>query len=630
MDELIRICLVLVIVFPIVGAIVAALAPWSARSKFHLALAACGVSVTTAVIAAGIILLGYAKQDESVAVINWLNIGGAFPVFVQIGFRVDVLSAILLAVAGIVTLLVMIEVVSVEIDRSSGSTKSCLVLAHWGAMAALLLSTNFLQVLLCWYLLAWFPFLINSLSAESAPESTAAQRMVLATRSGDLLFAAGIFLIWSQFGTLSIATVTSEAAITDVLARNPAAVSLICICLFAGAAARCAQFPLLGWVESLSPGRRSSTVLVQTAGMMPAAVFVLIRCAPLFQAAPVASTLVMFVGALTAALAAIVAISQRDLITQLSHATSAHLGLIFLAVASGNEIALAAGTLHLAALCLLRAAQFLIVEQLKPETDRDLMLPKQNEASGRATHQDAAPLSWSFLVLTLTLTCGLLGQNGILMAAISSADAAVEQSAATRQLAYGLAIFGFVATAFAGFRTYFLTFHAGSSRQSVHTAASFPPASFCILILALAGIVVLQVQSGVEALLGRDAESAALHLVLVLMSAVFAWMIYGRAHAERNNLASVLEPFQRLGSRRFYLDDILFLGVVLPTRGVATLCRFLDWFLVDAVLVGVPLKIFGSLARLAEPMREVSGQFQAAALLLTTAVLTAVFLWLQG
>ncbi len=55
-----------------------------------------------------------------------------------------------------------------------------------------------------------------------------------------------------------------------------------------------------------------------------------------------------------------------------------------------------------------------------------------------------------------------------------------------------------------------------------------------------------------------------------------------------------LAPWSRLGQRRLYLHQIVFFGVNLPIRGLAQLTRFLEWFLWDAVALG----ILGKLPRL--------------------------------
>ena len=85
---------------------------------------------------------------------------------------------------------------------------------------------------------------------------------------------------------------------------------------------------------------------------------------------------------------------------------------------------------------------------------------------------------------------------------------------------------------------------------------------------------------------------------------------------------------RQLSRNNFYLDDILFLTIVLPVRGVAQLCRFLDWFLIDGLLMGVPSQITSEIANAAKPLRNGFVQFYATSVVIAVAVLAVVLTWL--
>ena len=53
--------------------------------------------------------------------------------------------------------------------------------------------------------------------------------------------------------------------------------------------------------------------------------------------------------------------------------------------------------------------------------------------------------------------------------------------------------------------------------------------------------------------------------------------------------AKITRPFHALallGRREFFLPDYYFLGVALPFGAGSLLCRFVDWFVIDRILIG--------------------------------------------
>ena len=89
--------------------------------------------------------------------------------------------------------------------------------------------------------------------------------------------------------------------------------TIICILLFMGAMGKSAQFPLHVWLPDAMEGPTPVSALIHAATMVTAGVYMVARCTPLYATAPETQMLVSFIGAFTALLAALIALTQTDL-----------------------------------------------------------------------------------------------------------------------------------------------------------------------------------------------------------------------------------------------------------------------------------------------------------------------------
>src|SRR5581483_7763848 len=86
-----------------------------------------------------------------------------------------------------------------------------------------------------------------------------------------------------------------------------------CLLLLCGAAGKSAQFPLHVWLPDAMEGPTPVSALIHAATMVTAGVYLVARCTPLFVLAPEAQLVVGCIGAFTALLAALIALTQHDL-----------------------------------------------------------------------------------------------------------------------------------------------------------------------------------------------------------------------------------------------------------------------------------------------------------------------------
>ena len=115
----------------------------------------------------------------------------------------------------------------------------------------------------------------------------------------------------------------------------PAVVLTICIALFIGAAAKSAQVPLHTWLPDAMEGPTPVSALIHAATMVTAGVYLIARCAPLWNASREAQLVVGTIGGLTALLGAILGTAQWDIKRILAYSTMSQIGYMIMGVGVG-------------------------------------------------------------------------------------------------------------------------------------------------------------------------------------------------------------------------------------------------------------------------------------------------------
>lgn len=172
---------------------------------------------------------------------------------------------------------------------------------------------------------------------------TAARDAFWTKRVGDLLLFMGLIALSSLTDSLNFSDLAVWAASPDttLLAEQyPLIANLIGLALISGPTGKCAQFPLHLWLDEAMEGPNPASVL-RNSVVVACGAYVLIQLTPVLALAPIALDALVILGTITALGAVLVSIAQIDIKRALSHLTSAHLGLVFIAVGTQHtEVAL--------------------------------------------------------------------------------------------------------------------------------------------------------------------------------------------------------------------------------------------------------------------------------------------------
>lgn len=160
---------------------------------------------------------------------------------------------------------------------------------------------------------------------------TAARDAFLTKRVGDLLLLMGVVAIGTMAGSWDFSDLYEWAETADL---SPVISTLLGLALIAGPIGKCAQFPLNLWLDEAMEGPNPASVL-RNSLVVAGGAYVLYKLEPILALSPVALNTLLIIGTVTAVGASLVSIAQIDIKRNLSHSTSAYMGLVF--VAAGME-----------------------------------------------------------------------------------------------------------------------------------------------------------------------------------------------------------------------------------------------------------------------------------------------------
>ncbi|MEJ7605220.1 MAG: NADH-quinone oxidoreductase subunit L [Bryobacteraceae bacterium] len=201
-------------------------------------------------------------------------------------------------------------------------------------MLTLVLANNFALMFVGWEGVGLCSYLLIGFYFQRKSASDAGMKAFLVNRLGDWAFVLGILLIWSLLGTLKFTNLPA-ALQTSVPETTFGVLSLATLLLFIGAAGKSAQFPLHVWLPDAMEGPTPVSALIHAATMVTAGVYMIARANAIFQLTPVTLSIIAAIGALTAILAASIAMVQHDIKRILAYSTVSQLGFMFMALGCG-------------------------------------------------------------------------------------------------------------------------------------------------------------------------------------------------------------------------------------------------------------------------------------------------------
>lgn len=423
------------------------------------------------------------------------QLGSSVPLAIPVTLRADALTAIMLCMVTFISTLVAIYS-SGYMHGDPGYWRFFSYIALFVFSMTMLVSvSNFLLLYVFWEAVGACSYLLIGFWFQKPEAVAAGKKAFLVNRVGDFGFALAVFLIWTTYGTLNfhdadgVAGVFGQTRLADPSSyATDNVATAICLLLMLGACGKSAQFPLHVWLPDAMEGPTPVSALIHAATMVTAGVYMVTRCTPLFVASTDAQQVVACIGAFTALLAGVIALTQNDLKRVLAYSTISQLGYMFLGLGVGTLAGITAGMFHLFTHAFFKALLFLGAGSVMHAMGGVIDIRRFG-----GLRRILPTTHWTFLFGCLALAgvvpfAGFWSKDAIL-AAVSDRG---HESALYQVLFYAASASAFL-TAIYTFRAYFLTFF-GEERvpqEAGHHAHESPfSITIPLIVLAICSLVV--------------------------------------------------------------------------------------------------------------------------------------------
>ncbi|MGN8226423.1 NADH-quinone oxidoreductase subunit L [Gracilimonas sp. BCB1] len=279
---------------------------------------------------------------------TWMEVGSFS---VDIAYRLDQLSIMMtLVVTGVGFLIHLYSMGYMADDEGYWKFFAYLNLFIF-AMLNLVLGNNLLLLFLGWEGVGVCSYLLIGFWYTDMAKSDAAKKAFIYNRIGDFAFLIAMFMVFQTVGSLSF-----DVILGNLDAFSGEYVFTIGLLMFIGATGKSAQIPLFVWLPDAMAGPTPVSALIHAATMVTSGIYLISRMSPMFVMSPEVMLIVAVIGALTAILAATIAITQNDIKSVLAYSTVSQLGYMFLALGSG---AFTAAMFHVVTHAFFKACLFL-------------------------------------------------------------------------------------------------------------------------------------------------------------------------------------------------------------------------------------------------------------------------------
>jgi NADH-quinone oxidoreductase subunit L len=511
----------------------------------------------------------------------------------EIGVLIDALTAVMLVVVTTVGSCVMIYSVGYMKDDPRFSRFFAYLSLFLFSMLGLVVANNFFMIFIFWELVGLTSYLLIGFWFEKKSAADACKKAFITTRTGDLGFLIGLFLIGIYAGTFNYGGVFDKVAAGAI---PVGIVTAMAVFVFCGAVGKSAQFPLHVWLPDAMEGPTPVSALIHAATMVAAGVYLVARSMNIFVASADASMVVAIIGVVTSFMAATIGMTQFDIKRILAYSTVSQLGYMMMALGLyGYDTALGhhsagyvAGTFHLMTHAFFKGLLFLgagsVIHAVHTNDIRDM--------GGLARKMKTTTIT--FLIASLSIA-GIFPLSGFW-----SKDEIV---AATLHHPVFLVLTLAIAfmTAFYMWRLCFLTFFGEPRDQHRFEHAHESPRVMTWPLIFLAFLSIFAGWVGIP-WLHEGFSSFVYHgephhsqpsIALMLISTIvavsgigLAYLIYYKKAISAEKIVAAFRPVHKLIYNKYYFDEIYEAIIIKPVLAVARYLWSFDNRVVDGAVNG--------------------------------------------
>ncbi|HEV3170805.1 MAG TPA: NADH-quinone oxidoreductase subunit L [Actinocrinis sp.] len=543
-----------------------------------------------------VVLAEHGTDGASVAATS-LTPAGSYTLW--LGTRVTGLSAQVAILVTVVALCVQVYSLTYMKHDKRYSTYAALVSLFTAAMLLVVFSDDLIVLLVGWEVMGACSYFLIGHYWERRDARYAAIKAFLVTKTGDVPFLIGIAILGVQAGTFRVDSVLNYVA-SGQLRYAP----LIATLLLCGVVGKSAQFPLHSWLPDAMAGPTPISALIHAATMVAAGMYLVALLYPVFIAAPGVLILMAVIAAITMVGSALAAFAQTDVKRVLAYSTVSQLAYMLGGLAVGGR---SAAVFHLLTHGAFKALLFLGAGVIIHRVG-------SNEMSAMGGLRYRLPITFWTMTIALAslvgvpLFSGWFSKEAILGAAWNASG----EFAAPGRI---VAIFGMITIALTAayatrlwLKMFFGPFPEASPADSRVEAPSTELVPLIVLAVpaAVFGFIALgqgffgswiggyygeAISATVSPDLRPEGLTSLLGFVLAALSATVVWDRWRRD--PQADPAVMLGPLRNAALEGFYVDDVIDLVLVQPTRALARVIAFLDTEVIDAYVRGAGISARG-------------------------------------
>lgn len=341
--------LLALLLLPLLGSLVCALAPRDWRASVAWTSGACALAALA-------VLAMLAPEVLQGAVVRaqwqWLPLAG-----INFSLRLDGLAFLFaLLVLGIGTLVVLYAAYYLD-EQDSAPRLFALLLLFMTAMLGVVMAGDLVVLVVFWEATSLVSFLLVGYWNRRADARQGARMALFITGCGGLCLLAGVVLIGQAVGSYDLDVVLRSG---DLLRAAPS-YPLVLVLVLLAAFTKSAQFPFHFWLPHAMAAPTPVSAFLHSATLVKAGIFLLARLYPSLAGTELWFWSVSTVGLATLLLGAWFALHQHDLKGLLAYSTISHLGLITLLFGLDSDLAVVAAVFHVLNHAIFKASLFMSV-----------------------------------------------------------------------------------------------------------------------------------------------------------------------------------------------------------------------------------------------------------------------------
>lgn len=528
---------------------------------------------------------------------------------IRLGFLLDPISAMMLVV--ITTISFMVHLYSMGYMRDHhgvyehGFQRFYAFLSLFSfSMLGLVVATNIFQMYIFWELVGASSYLLIGFYYTKPTAVSASKKAFIVTRFADLGFLVGILILSYYTGTFNFTELTSApvegmAGVFQVSETTAEGVRSIfqssatpvflggsvmtwaLVLIFMGGMGKSAMLPLHIWLPDAMEGPTPVSALIHAATMVVAGVYLVARLFPLYLMETTALEIVVWVGALTALYAAVVACAQIDIKRVLAFSTISQIAFMMVSLGVARPefhegLGYMASMFHLFTHAMFKALLFLCAGAI-------IHAIGSNDYTAMHGLRKFMPVThWTFLIGCLAIA-GIIPFSGFF-----SKDEILSSCLGNSTLVYVWMSLVAGLTAFYMFRLYYLIFWW--KEHKVHEGHHAPHDQAWTMTLPLVILAAISCVAGFipfgklvtwngepyDFMAHFDWSVASVSLCVAVAAIALATVMYRKENPLPDKMQAALPTLWKWAHHRFYWDELyMFITHRIIFNGI---CRPIAWF----------------------------------------------------